>query len=560
MKTLMIITPHMSTGGLPQVVVKRVELLRDFYEIVVVEYTQLSWHYLVQRNQVIDMIGKNFITLSENKEYDLFNAISDYSPDYIFMEEIPETFMEMHIIKRLYNSDRTYKIFECTHSSYSQKEWKKYFPDKFIFVSPYSCLTFADLGIPMELIEYPIDFRKPDKSIAIEKLGLEDDYIHVLNIGLFTSGKNQGYAFEIARFFKKQKIKFHFVGNQAINFIDYWKPIMETKPDNCVVWGERDDIDLFLQACDIHLFTSKLELNPLSIKESLEYQIPTFFYNLSTYNGKYDDLPNVHYLTGNLIKDCENLSTLLNLDLPYFHKPKIKVVHLLLDPNVPQDIPQKQWNSTIEKQNLSIHCWESMSHKFDDYIQRYTIVNRTELPVENCKDPSIVNTSKEFKNEPPVLSYGHYGAYRAHTQGIKENFDEDVDILIIAEGDSYTDLSADDFYEKVIDAYKICKINDGRLVSFAGPCYMSGGEWWKQQKDFGEFLEVPHFLMGTTYMITKAERKNMLHNIEYTGWHSPDFWLAWNYHMKSKIFVSKEKITYQKEGYSVLDYLDKEIN
>ena len=61
---------------------------------------------------------------------------------------------------------------------------------------------------------------------------------------------------------------------------------------------------------------------------------------------------------------------------------------------------------------------------------------------------------------------------------------------------------------------------------------MSGGEWWKQQKDFGEFLEVPHFLMGTTYMITKAERKNMLHNIEYTGWHSPDFWLAWNYHMK----------------------------
>ena len=61
-------------------------------------------------------------------------------------------------------------------------------------------------------------------------------------------------------------------------------------------------------------------------------------------------------------------------------------------------------------------------------------------------------------------------------------------------------------------------------------------------------------------MITKAERKNMLHNIEYTGWHSPDFWLAWNYHMKSKIFVSKEKITYQKEGYSVLDYLDKEIN
>jgi hypothetical protein len=30
--------------------------------------------------------------------------------------------------------------------------------------------------------------------------------------------------------------------------------------------------------------------------------------------------------------------------------------------------------------------------------------------------------------------------------------------------------------------------------------------------------------------------------------------------MKSKILVSKEKLVYQKEGYSVLDYLEKNIN
>ena len=38
MKTLMIITPHMSTGGCPQFVSKKVELLKDFYNVVVVEY------------------------------------------------------------------------------------------------------------------------------------------------------------------------------------------------------------------------------------------------------------------------------------------------------------------------------------------------------------------------------------------------------------------------------------------------------------------------------------------------------------------------------------------
>ena len=81
MKTLIIITPHMSTGGCPQVVAKKVELLKDYYNVVVVEYEMLAWTYVVQRNRVINMIGDKFISLSENKEYDLFNTIEDYNPD-----------------------------------------------------------------------------------------------------------------------------------------------------------------------------------------------------------------------------------------------------------------------------------------------------------------------------------------------------------------------------------------------------------------------------------------------------------------------------------------------
>ena len=61
----------MSTGGCPQVVAKKVELLKDYYNIVVVEWECVAWAYVVQRNRVIDMIGDKFITLSENKEYDL---------------------------------------------------------------------------------------------------------------------------------------------------------------------------------------------------------------------------------------------------------------------------------------------------------------------------------------------------------------------------------------------------------------------------------------------------------------------------------------------------------
>lgn len=557
MKTLLIITPHMSTGGCPQVVAKKVEVLKEYYNVVVVEWECVAWLFVVQRNKVIDMLGNKFITLSENKEYDLFNTIEEYKPNYVMIEEFSETFMPYHIIKRLYSKDRVYKIFETTHSSHTQPNWKKYLPDKFIFVSPYSLEVFKDMGVPMDLIEYPIEIKKPNKEHYQSLLGLDPEYKHIINVGLFTNGKNQGYAFEIARLLQDYMIKFHFLGNQAGNFIDYWKPIMESKPDNCIVWGERNDVDSWIQACDTHLFTSRLELNPLSIKESLEYSKPTMIFNLHTYKGKYDNTENVCFLTGDTLKDSQNLLQILGIKPIEKKEPKIRVVHLLLDSNEPEDLPLDRWSSTIEKQNFSIQCWEGMKHKFFDYVPRYTKVNRTELPRENCKDPDIINDSKELINKPPILSYGHYGAYKAHTQGILENFSEDIDALIIVEGDAYTDLSPDEFYDKVVESYYLSMNNDYRFVTYAGVSYMSGGEWWKLSKDLGDWIQVPHFLLGTTYMIMKSESEGIIDKIHNTGWHSPDFWLAWNYHNRVKMLATKIPIVYQKEGYSVLDYLEK---
>jgi hypothetical protein len=432
-----------------------------------------------------------------------------------------------------------------------------YLPDKFIFVSPYSLKIFKDLGVPMDLIEYPINKKIPNKEINQKLLDLDPEYKHIINIGLFTEGKNQGYVFEIAKVLQNHKIMFHFLGNQAVNFKDYWGPLLESVPSNCVVWGERDDVDSFIQACDVHFFSSKLELNPISIKESLEYGKPTMIFNLPTYMGKYDNQENIYFLSGDIVKDSQKLLSILGIDPIVLKEPKIRVVHLLLDPNEPEDIPYDKWNSTIEKQNLSLSCWEQMKHKFFEYIPRYTIVNRTELPYENCKDPDIINPSKEFLNEPPVLTYGHYGAYKAHTQGILENFSDDIDALIIAEGDSFTDLTPDEFYNNVLESYHLSELLDVKMISYAGPCYMSGGEWWEMTKKHGKWMEVPHFLLGTTYMIMKSQKKDIIDKIHNTGWHSPDFWLAWNYHNRIKMLVNTELIMYQKEGYSVLDYQNK---
>jgi FkbM family methyltransferase len=86
-----------------------------------------------------------------------------------------------------------------------------------------------------------------------------------------------------------------------------------------MVWGERNDVYDFLESSDLFLFTSKgeknnKELNPIAIKEALEYQIPMMMYNLDVYCGKYDKYENITYLTGDIDTDINNLKKILNMD------------------------------------------------------------------------------------------------------------------------------------------------------------------------------------------------------------------------------------------------------
>ena len=108
-------------------------------------------------------------------------------------------------------------------------------------------------------------------------------------------------------------MQFHFIGSQAENFAEYWKPLMDKKPHNCQIWGERDDVDTFLQAADLFLFPSKgdrgnKELQPLVIKEAQQYLfLPKMMFNLDVYLNKYNDLTNFNFLTGDLIQDAEKI-------------------------------------------------------------------------------------------------------------------------------------------------------------------------------------------------------------------------------------------------------------
>jgi glycosyltransferase involved in cell wall biosynthesis len=306
---ILIITPHLSTGGAPSVTANKVKLLlEENADVMLIEYNFLSWEFVVQRNIIKNALGDKFISLGEDKER-LLTIIEEFQPDVISMEEFPEMFMDNDLAEKIYE-DLFIPIIETTHDSSFNPANKKFKPSKFVFVSAYSAMRYAHLDIPIEIIQYPVDIKKQDKE-AKKRLGLDPKLFHVVIVGLWTPRKNQKYALRLAELTNGKPIQYHFIGNQAENFKFYWEGL--TIPSNCKVWGERCDVDEFLNAADLFLFPSlgdsnNKELNPIVILEAMQYdELPKLFFNLDVYLGKYDNQKNVHFLSGDAFEDANKI-------------------------------------------------------------------------------------------------------------------------------------------------------------------------------------------------------------------------------------------------------------
>lgn len=318
---LLYLTPHLSTGGMPQFVLKRIESLqkyKDKLDIFLIEYSQFSDTYIVQRNKIIELLDVgHFFTLGGTTETErkneLLSILKDLQIDIIHTEEIPEAFesfnkIPLSILNGLYGNNRTWKIVETCHNVWFNPKNKKLHPDAYSFVTPYHFHTFESENCLKGLHVYPYEnkVKKISEDLEIhsdehrvpllakilerEKLGLDISKTHILNVGLWTEGKNQKEGVEVARLLEKTNpdLHFHFLGNQAPNFESYWKPIMENLPSNVTIWGERNDVDSFMIACDVLMFNSTWECNPLVVREAINYGMKIIARNLPQYMGMFD--------------------------------------------------------------------------------------------------------------------------------------------------------------------------------------------------------------------------------------------------------------------------------
>lgn len=317
MKKILFIVEHLSTGGMPQYFLVLIKGLvkKGGYDIYIVQYCtpDLAEIYVVQKKQILDLISPDhFFSLGEDREEALFDVIEKVAPDIIHIQEVPEMWFSDQVSSRLYKSNRRYKIVETSHDSRFNVDDKAFIPDGFVFISDYFYDLYSKYNLPSIVAEYPIEYHpRPDRRYSLNQLKWDPSLKHILHVGLFTPGKNQTYLWKLAEALINEKIHFHFVGNQADNFVDYWKPLMDSKPSNCSVYGERDDVDRFYAAADLFVFPSLFEANPIVIKEAIGWDLKIMMFNLPSYKGKYNDHENISFLNGGIEEDSINMLRLL---------------------------------------------------------------------------------------------------------------------------------------------------------------------------------------------------------------------------------------------------------
>ena len=324
---ILFLAPHLSTGGMPAFLLKRIEniIKHEELELFVVEYTNFSDEYVVQKNKIKELIKpENFFTLGEDK-YSLMEIIKSNNIDIIHSDEILEGFGQVvpdSLLNDLYSNSRTWKIVETCHNVWFNPNTSKRFnPDGYAFCTPWHKMsTFSQMPSYSEVMEHPIENKVPtleEKSQAKEILGLDPNKKHIINVGLWTSGKNQKEGVELAKQLEQSnpEIQFHFIGNQAINFAEYWGPIMSDIPSNVTVWGERHDTDLFMRAADVFMFNSTWECNPLVIREAISHGLKIISRNLPQYMDMFT--PYITQINDDIVTTKNKLLSLLDSESTY---------------------------------------------------------------------------------------------------------------------------------------------------------------------------------------------------------------------------------------------------
>ena len=312
--TIVYVTPHLSTGGMPEYLRGKVELLYKEHNVWVIEKS-FEPAYKSIRDKIERLIGDRLVTLGDNHGK-LLTLIDKIKPDVVHFEELSDYHFKEELLEKIYSPNREYLIFDTLHDSSIDYTEKRFIPDKMLVVSPWQVKNFIPLGIPIEILEHEIIPGDRNRS-GLLSLGLNPENKHIVQVGLFSKRKNQEETIELAR--RMPNVQFHFVGNQTENYKDYWEPLLNNLPPNCRIWGERSDTETFYSCMDAVIFPSRgeygdRETNPLVIREAIAWGIPLFLRDRDFYMGMYSESENVKFMSDDLETNVRLLKDFIKIE------------------------------------------------------------------------------------------------------------------------------------------------------------------------------------------------------------------------------------------------------
>lgn len=312
--TIVYVTPHLSTGGMPEYLRGKVELLYKEHNVWVIEKS-FEPAYKSIRDKIERLIGDRLVTLGDNHGK-LLTLIDKIKPDVVHFEELSDYHFKEELLEKIYSPNREYLIFDTLHDSSIDYTEKRFIPDKMLVVSPWQVKNFIPLGIPIEILEHEIIPGDRNRS-GLLSLGLNPENKHIVQVGLFSKRKNQEETIELAR--RMPNVQFHFVGNQTENYKDYWEPLLNNLPVNCRIWGERSDTETFYSCMDAVIFPSRgeygdRETNPLVIREAIAWGIPLFLRDRDFYMGMYSESENVKFMSDDLETNVRLLKDFIKIE------------------------------------------------------------------------------------------------------------------------------------------------------------------------------------------------------------------------------------------------------
>ena len=216
-------------------------------------------------------------------------------------------------------------------------------------------------------------------------------------------------------------------------------------------------------------------------------------------------------------------------------KYKIRLVHLLLTDDLD---PQRQDKSIKQLEELALRGIE--------YVQVWNERWKTQPPRENFARPSV------FDSVP--INSAHYGCFRAFADGTAQYFTEDIDAIILCEGDVRLVNSADETIDLINQAYEATQSLGIDYFSLGSKYTLEGKVLQSATLESYGSVEITNKIIGIQMiMFPQRVRKYLLACYAHKPWDGADIFLNQNFMGVKKIGIFSESPTNQWSGLSAIE-------